>query len=139
MTIPSVEGCEVERGLLAAVLDVGVGGAAVAGADERADDVAVAVLGRAVQRRLLVRVLGKQRIIRRFNGNRFIFEDIVHMRTLGKLCSGGKSEGRDDVLCTFQGSIGLILKSTNSCEPPRGRVHFSLMRYRKVGCIRSFI
>ena len=35
----------------------------MAGADERADDVAVAVLGRAVQRRLLIRVLGNNELL----------------------------------------------------------------------------
>ena len=52
--LPSIERGEVEGCLLAAVFDVGVGAAAI---DKDADDLGVAVLGGAVQRRLLVRVL----------------------------------------------------------------------------------
>ena len=58
MDIPPIERGEVEWRLLAAVLDVGVGAAAV---DEDADDLGVAVLRGAVQRRLLIRVLEQPR------------------------------------------------------------------------------
>ena len=86
----------------------------MAGADERAHDVAVAVLGRAVQRRLLVRVLEQSNFLYRVTP------------------SGKSAIVSSDVESNCANSQKYIEMT------PYDGIHFFLMGYRQIECIRSF-